>query len=52
MLDRVSDLRPIIISGVKMLDFSFTWFSVNYFINCIEELRQGAKNYTLKDTKY
>ena len=32
MLDGVSDLRPIIISGVKMLDFSFNWFSANHFI--------------------
>ena len=32
MLDRMSDLRPIIISGVEMLDFSFIWFSANHFI--------------------
>lgn len=31
-----------------MLDFSFTWFSADYFIKCIEELSQGANNYTLK----
>ena len=32
VLNRVSDLRPIIISGVKVLDFRFIWFSANHFI--------------------
>ena len=28
----MSDLRPTIISGVKISDFSFIWFSANHFI--------------------
>ena len=32
VLNRVSDFRAIIMSGVKMLDFSFIWFSGNHFI--------------------